>query len=219
MRSILHVGKHQYYLVIINGFHSPRGWQERAFKDLCDERLMILNAPMGSGKSWLMCLLSAHKMKTNRNLRSIIAVPQTIIAPGFANAKLWMPTGECLHWRVSHNLCRKEASKGTVKYVIDWLSQKYLSLDDRVLLCTHATLVQAYRKLKAQNSLHLLTDLLLWVDEAHHVKNISMEDIEGEVISNGIGELVQHLLYFCGRLNSVGTYYSIFFQRRSSVPC
>lgn len=198
--------------VIINGFHSPRGWQERAFKDLCDERLMILNAPMGSGKSWLMCLLSAHKMETNRNLRSIIAVPQTIIAPGFANAKLRMPTGECLHWRVNHNLCRKEASKGTVKYVIDWLSQKYSLLDDRVLLCTHSTLVQVYRKLKAQNSLHLLADLLLWVDEAHHVKNISMEDIEEEVISNGIGELVQHLLIFAGDSIQLGLTTASFFR-------
>ncbi len=42
--------------------------------------------------------------------------------------------------------------------------------------------------------MHLLADLLLWIDEAHHVKNIAMEDIEGEVISNGIGELVKHLL-------------------------
>lgn len=198
--------------IIINGFHSPRGWQERAFKDLGEERLMILNAPMGSGKSWLMCLLSAYKMETNRNLRSIIAVPQTIIAPGFANAKLRMPTGECLDWRVNHNLCRKEASKGTVKYVIDWLSQQYSSLDDRVLLCTHATLVQAYKKLKAQNSLHLLTDLLLWVDEAHHVKNISMEDIEGETISNGIGELVQHLLTFSGDSVQLGLTTASFFR-------
>lgn len=167
---------------------------------------------MGSGKSWLMCLLSAHKMSTNKQFRTIIAVPQTIIAPGFANAKLRMPTGECLDWRVKHNLCKKEASKGTVKYVIDWLSQRYPSLEERVLLCTHATLVQAYKKLKAQNSLHLLTDLLLWVDEAHHVKNISMEDIEGEVISNGIGELVQHLLTFSGDSVQLGLTTASFFR-------
>lgn len=198
--------------VIVDGFHSPRGWQEKAFDDLCDKPLMILNAPMGSGKSWLMCLLSAYKMGLNSQLRAIIAVPQTIIAPGFADAKLRTQNGECLHWRVKHNLCRKESSKGTVKYIINWLAQRLSFRDDRVLLCTHATLVKTYKKLKAENRLHLLTDLLLWVDEAHHVKNISMEDIEGEVISNGIGELVKHLLHLPQNSIQLGLTTASFFR-------
>jgi hypothetical protein len=43
---------------------------------------------MGSGKTLMMCFLSAHKMKADKNLRTIIAVPQTIIAPGFSEAAL-----------------------------------------------------------------------------------------------------------------------------------
>ena len=57
-----------------------------------------------------------------------------------------------------------------------------------------ATLVKTYKKLKESGSLGLLHDLLIWVDEAHHVKNIAMEDIEGQVISNGIGDLVRYCL-------------------------
>lgn len=74
-----------------DGFFGMRRWQKEAFQSLKDDRFMILNAPMGSGKSWLMCFLSAYKMKQNRTLKTIIAVPQVIIAPGFAEAKLEMP--------------------------------------------------------------------------------------------------------------------------------
>jgi len=179
---------------MIDGFHSMRGWQKNAFDKLHEKPFMILNAPMGSGKSWLMCLLSAQKMNANSALRTIIAVPQTIIAPGFANAKLRMPNEECINWEIHHNLCKKGSNKGTIKYIIDWLKHDYHTLNDRTLICTHATLVKTYKKLKEENSLHLLRDLLLWIDEAHHVKNVSMEDIEGEVISNGIGDLVRHCL-------------------------
>ena len=35
---------------------------QEAFDRLKDATHMILNAPMGSGKSWEMCLLSSHKM-------------------------------------------------------------------------------------------------------------------------------------------------------------
>lgn len=177
-----------------DGFFSMRGWQEKAFDELKHAPFMILNAPMGSGKSWMMCLLSACKMKKNTSLRCIIAVPQTIIAPGFANAKLQLPDGEKLIWCPKHNLCNKESSKGTVNYIKNWLAGPVDSLDDRVLLCTHATLVKFYKRLRDENSLHLLENLLLWVDEAHHVKNIAMEDLQGPVISNGIGELVTFLL-------------------------
>ena len=97
---------------------------------------MILNAPMGSGKSWMMCLLSADKMITNPQLRTIIAVPQTIIAPGFANAKLRMPDGKCIEWTIRHNLCRKGSTKGTIKYITNWLKGDALTLNDRALICT-----------------------------------------------------------------------------------
>lgn len=177
-----------------DGFFSMRGWQEKAFDELKNAPFMILNAPMGSGKSWMMCLLSACKMKKNTSLRCIIAVPQTIIAPGFASAKLQLPDGEKLIWCPKHNLCNKESSKGTVNYIKNWLAGPVDSLDDRVLLCTHATLVKFYKRLRDESSLHLLENLFLWVDEAHHVKNIAMEDLQGPVISNGIGELVTFLL-------------------------
>lgn len=181
------------------GFSSMRHWQVEAFDVLKDASLMILNAPMGSGKSWMMCLLSAYKMRNNSALRSIIAVPQTIIAPGFTDEKFKMPNGECIHWCIDHNLC-KEGVRNNVKYIIRWLSRRYQSFRDRALLCTHATLVRVYQKLQSTGQLQLLQDLLVWIDEAHHVKNVSMVDVVGETISNGIGKLVKHFTDTCDEM-------------------
>lgn len=66
-----------------DSFSSMRTWQVDAFNDLRDTPLMILNAPMGSGKSWLMCALAAFKMQKDPSLRTVIGVPQSIIAFGF----------------------------------------------------------------------------------------------------------------------------------------
>jgi hypothetical protein len=174
------------------GFYAMREWQGEAFDLLKMARYMILNAPMGSGKSWLMCLLSAYKMKQDDKLRCIIAVPQTIIANGFAEANLLMPDGEKLPWIAQHNLCSEQPNEGTIAYVIKWLEGPYGFFGDRVLLCSHATLVAVYKRLKETNQRELLNNLLLWVDEAHHLKNASIEGFENAVVSNGIGELVTY---------------------------
>lgn len=174
-------------------FATMRDWQIKAFDQLKDAPYTILNAPMGSGKSWLMCLLSAYKMQQDPQLRTIISVPQTIIAPGFAEAKLQMPNGEKIYWKPVHNLCG-EQSKGTVDYAINWLAAPTKGFSDQTLICTHATLVAVHKKLKENNSLHLLRNLLLWIDEAHHVKNMTKDNLQDEVISNSLGELTKFLL-------------------------
>lgn len=178
--------------IISNNFYAMREWQEEAFDLLKSVDHMILNAPMGSGKSWLICLLSAYKMKLNDKIRCIIAVPQTIIANGFTEANLLMPDGEKLHWIAQHDLCFEQPSEGTIAYVIKWLKGPYGFFGDRVLLCSHATLVAVYKRLKETNQYNLLSNLLLWIDEAHHLKNTSVEGFENAVVSNGIGELVTY---------------------------
>lgn len=177
------------------GYHSMRGWQVSAFETLKNVSHMILNAPMGSGKSWMMCFLSAFKMKKNHNIRCIITVPQTIIASGFLKEKLQMPDGENINWKVGHNLCNKKLSQGTVKYIVNWLSKlNYESQDDRILICTHATITKVYQKLEILGRLDLLNNLILWVDEAHHIKNINVNN-EGIIIGNALGNLVRNLVY------------------------
>ena len=86
--------------IMADGFFPMREWQKHAFEHFKDDSFMILNAPMGSGKSWMMCFLSAFKMRKDPSLRCIIAVPQTVIAPGFTSAKLQMPDGTKLNWSI-----------------------------------------------------------------------------------------------------------------------
>ncbi len=173
---------------------SMRDWQQAAFNEFKDASYMILEAPMGSGKSWLMCLLSAYKLRRDNSLKCIISVPQTIIAPGFAKAELPLPDGEQVHWNPRHNLCYGAVKKSNVQYVINWLAGSYETLNDRVLLCTHATLVKVYKEILRSNRLDLLANMLLWVDEAHHIKNTesSIPSVEGT--SNEIGNLISHFL-------------------------
>lgn len=197
----------------LHDFSPLRKWQTEAFEVLKDTPLMILNAPMGSGKSWLMCLLSAFKLKKDKSLRCIIGVPQTIIAPGFAKAKLVMPDGEKVDWFVRHNLCIDGAStKSTVKALITWLEKPIVNFHDRVLLCTHATLLRVYLKLQEEGRLELLTNLLLWMDEAHHLMNIALEDFPDMVDNNGIGKLVQYLLNQSGKNIQIGLTTASFFR-------
>ena len=100
-----------------------RGWQIEAFNELKDSPRMILNAPMGSGKSWMMCLLSAYKMIHDQTLRSIICVPQIVIAAGFVSAKIMLPDGTKIDWKIKNNLCVDEASSSKVTALIHWLER------------------------------------------------------------------------------------------------
>jgi hypothetical protein len=61
-----------------SGATHMRLWQTEAFEILKDSSYMILNAPMGSGKSWMMCLLSAYKMQRDASLRCVIGVQKKI---------------------------------------------------------------------------------------------------------------------------------------------
>jgi superfamily II DNA or RNA helicase len=188
-----------------DGFHCMRDWQIEAFTDLKNDPHMIINAPMGSGKSWMICLLSAYKLIKNSNLRCIICVPQTIIAPGFANAKLQLPDESKIHWLPANNLCNKE-NKSTTNYVIKWLKKNLDSFNNRILLCTHATLVSTFKKLNQENRLDLFLNLLCWIDEAHHVKNCIAKG------SNSIGTVISHLINNSSNNTEIGLTTATFFR-------
>lgn len=195
------------------GYNAMRTWQIPAFERLKDSPCMILNAPTGSGKSWMMCLLSAFKMKQNERLRTIIAVPQTIIASGFLKAKIVMPDGAKIDWQVKHNLCDyKKTGQGTVDYIIEWLSADSQSFNDRTIICTHATLLALYRELKGSKKLYLLQDVLLWIDEAHHVKNNAIDGLEDAILNNGLGELTAYFLAIQERNVEIGLTTASFYR-------
>ena len=200
-----------------DNFFEMRDWQIEAFNKLKHSSNLILNAPMGSGKSWFICALSAYKISQDKNIKCIITVPQTIISSGFIEAKLQLPNGERIHWKIKHNLCKNINNRGTVNYVINWLNKSTIDSSDRILLCTHATIVAAYKKLKNTNNLDLINNFLLWIDEAHHIKNVPLEEFQNTVINNGIGEIVYYFLNNQNLNLQVGLTTASFFGDRYSL--
>jgi len=196
-----------------DGFSSLRGWQAEAFDELKEASRMILNAPMGSGKSWMMCALAAYKLTQDRSLRCIICVPQMVIAPGFISAKINLPDGTKVVWHIQKNLCAEGiADGGKVRALIEWLKAEHSDLQDRVVLCSHSTLLRTYRKLQKEGALDLLNRLLLWIDEAHHLMNTSSEDLPLIIENNGLGKVIEYLLAQSDRHLLIGLTTASFFR-------
>jgi superfamily II DNA or RNA helicase len=164
--------------------------QARAFAALKDKQRIVLQAPTGWGKSLVIASLILHKLLRNPDLRCVIAVPQTLIARGFVRDWQLRIAGRLVDWVVQHNLCHRQAT-GTVANLIHFVRGGHTSLGDRVLVCTHATLAHAYKRLKKRRQLALLKDLVLWIDEGHHAKNAEIT-ASSDTVSNGIGALVKH---------------------------
>ena len=162
----------------------------RAFKALKDKQRVILQAPTGWGKSLVIASLVLSKLLRNQDFRCIIAVPQTLIARGFVRDWKLRIAGRLVDWVVQHNLCHKQATD-TVANLIRFLRGEHTSLGDRILVCTHATLAHAYKRLKERGELALLKDVVLWIDEGHHVKNAQIAHRD-DTVSNSIGALATY---------------------------
>ena len=193
-----------------DGYHSLRVWQNNCYNQLTNKQFRIINAPTGSGKSYMMTLLSAEDMDNNSKLRTIIAVPQTVIAAGFKDQKVLLPNGKKIYWIAGNDLCNDNPTNGTTKGLIKFIEGPNGTHSDRIALCTHATLLAVYKTLKKTNRLHLLNNLNVWIDESHHVMNVDLEDVPDATLSNGIGEVITYLLKI--KSNNVGLATASFFR-------
>lgn len=159
----------------------------------------LITAPMGSGKTLLMCFLSAFEMRANPKLKVIISVPQLTIAGGFVKIKgtgLNMqtdPTGKPvdLETWAPEDLCATGANK------MARLKKFVASKKPGVIVCTHATLVKTFKAYPKAFS----KDLALWIDEAHHLRNADIENREHLSVldpdrydANEVGKVLQHFL-------------------------
>ena len=167
--------------------------QRAAVKTLKDKRHVILNAPTGWGKSLVIVTLILCKLLRNPQLRCVIAVPQTLIGRGFVRDWTLRVAGKLVEWTVLHNLCHTQASN-TVDRLIAFLKDPVTAgtqLGDRVLLCSHATLALVYTRLKESGQQDVFNNLVLWLDEGHHVMNAEIFGSR-DTVSNTLGSLVRH---------------------------
>jgi len=154
-----------------------------------DAQYLLLKAPPASGKSRALMFLALDKMKLQGVKKTIVAVPERSIAASFASTRL-SAYGFPYDWELSArgDLCATDGESGKVRQF-----RAFLSSDDSVLLCTHATLRFAFAEVETS----AFDDVLLAIDEFHHVSADSGNQL-GEVLREVIAKSSAHIVAMTG---------------------
>lgn len=139
-----------------------RPMQERAYQKR-GEQYLLLKSPPASGKSRALMFVALDKLANQGMKQAIIVVPEKSIGASFNDEPL-SEFGFWSDWHVEPrwNLCNASGNDngGKVKSL-----GAFLKVDDKILVCTHATFrfaVDAY-------GVEAFDDRLIAIDEFHHV--------------------------------------------------
>lgn len=159
----------------LNGM-GMREMQARAF-DQRNSQYLLIKAPPACGKSRALMFLGLDKLVHQGLRKVIVAVPEKSIGGSFQDTQL-TEFGFFSDWSVSpeNNLCVDGGETGKVKAF-----QRFMTGDDRILVCTHATLRFAFETLPTND----FDNCLVAIDEFHHV---SADD------DNRLGSLIDELM-------------------------
>lgn len=168
-----------------------REMQSRVYAKRTSQHLLI-KAPPASGKSRALMFIALDKLHSQGLKKAIIAVPERSIGKSFRSTKL-TEYGFYWDWEVlpKNNLTEQGTSKSKVKQFVDFMHSE--SPDDRVLICTHATLRFAFEQLADSD----FNDVLLAIDEFHHV---SQDDnsVLGNALRNILANSTAHVVAMTG---------------------
>lgn len=168
-----------------------REMQERVYAKRTSQHLLI-KAPPASGKSRALMFIALDKLHAQSLKKAIIAVPERSIGKSFRSTKL-TDYGFYWDWEVlsQNNLTEQGTSKSKVKQFVDFMHSE--SPDDRVLICTHATLRFAFEQLADSD----FNNVLLAIDEFHHV---SQDDnsVLGNALRNILANSTAHVVAMTG---------------------
>lgn len=170
-----------------------RTWQKEL---LCEvEKInplhLFINCPTGSGKSKAVLSVISQVEKDSNKL-VIISTPQREIGRGFLssrgnpqkiNGHIWLINPQ-------NHLCEGyyKNEDGNIARLLEFLKSKRSSdLNERVLICCHATLSMLFDRLSASDKKEYLKDIKLCIDESHH--SLSQEES-----GNGLGKVVNYFL-------------------------
>lgn len=155
-----------------------REMQEKAYQAR-DARFLLLKAPPASGKSRALMFIALDKLVHQGLKKVIVAVPEKSIGGSFSTTLLtadgffadWVPNP-------NYNLCTPglDGSKSKVQAF-----KNFLANDEKILICTHATLRFAFEEVEET----AFNDTLLAIDEFHHVS------ADGD---NRLGELLRSIM-------------------------
>jgi superfamily II DNA or RNA helicase len=153
-----------------------RDMQAKAY-EARNEQYLLLKAPPASGKSRALMFIALDKLYHQNIDKVIVAVPERSIGGSFGTTDL-KKDGFFASWEPNplYNLCTAGGEKSKVDAF-----KKFMESDERILICTHATLRFAFKELDDAK----FNNTLLAIDEFHHVS------ADGE---NQLGELIRSVM-------------------------
>ena len=167
-----------------------RDMQTRAFESR-DAQYLLLKAPPASGKSRALMFLALDKLINQGIKKVIVAVPERSIGSSFAKTNL-MKEGFFANWEPNdvYNLCTPgdEGSSSKVKAF-----HKFMDSDEKLLICTHATLRFACEELEESK----FNNVLLAIDEFHHV-SADADNRLGELLKSIMAKSTAHIIAMTG---------------------
>lgn len=167
-----------------------REMQEKVYQAR-DAQYLLLKAPPASGKSRALMFIALDKLVHQGLKKVIVAVPEKSIGGSFGTTKLkqfgffadWEPNDE-------YNLCTPgmDGSKSKVQAF-----KNFLENDEKILICTHATLRFAFEELDDSK----FNNILLAIDEFHHV-SADGDSRLGELLRSLMEKSTVHIMAMTG---------------------
>lgn len=138
-----------------------RPMQERVYEQR-GEQYLLIKSPPASGKSRALMFVALDKLHNQGLKQAIIVVPEKSIGSSFMDEPL-TTFGFYWDWQVvpKWNLCNAPGEDGGKVESVN----SFLSSEDKVLVCTHAT----FRFAVDRFGIEVFDDRLIAVDEFHHV--------------------------------------------------
>ena len=176
MTNIVEVNYHQTGESKKTNSLGMRDMQAKAY-EARNSQYLLLKAPPASGKSRALMFIALDKLINQGIKKVIVAVPERSIGGSFEATDL-MSYGFYANWEPTpaYNLCTPGSDKSKVEAF-----KRFLDSNEKILICTHATLRFAFEQLDEKR----FDDCLLAIDEFHHVS------ADGD---NRLGELVRSIL-------------------------
>ena len=152
-------------------------------------KYLLLKAPPASGKSRALMFIALDKLINQGIKKVIVAVPERSIGNSFSPTEL-KKYGFYANWEHNqkYNLCTPGSDAGKVKAF-----HQFLQSDEKVLICTHATLRFAFEGLDEKQ----LNDCLVTIDEFHHV-SADGDNKLGNVMRNIMANSTAHIVAMTG---------------------
>lgn len=165
-----------------------REMQAKAF-EARTAKYLLLKAPPASGKSRALMFIALDKLRNQGINKVIVAVPERSIGNSFSPTDL-MKDGFFANWELNqqYNLCFPGNDSSKVKAFLNFLAG-----EEKILICTHATLRFAFDGLDEKK----LDNCLIAIDEFHHV-SADGDNRLGEVIRNIMEKSTAHLVAMTG---------------------